>query len=94
MGLYRDNGKGNGGYYLGFRGLGFPKILCTFLGGPIIRTIIFLGSILGPPYFGKLPYQGLGFRVEGLGFTVFVYSKSLALRVQVANQKKVHPQPP
>ena len=34
--------------------MGFPKIRSTFLGVPI-RTIVFLGSILGSPYFGKLP---------------------------------------
>ena len=33
----------------------FPKIRGTFLGVPIIRTIVFLGSILGSPYLGKLP---------------------------------------
>ena len=27
----------------------------TFLGVPIIRSI--LGSIVGSPYFGKLPYE-------------------------------------
>ena len=27
----------------------------TFFGVPIIRTIVFGGSILGSPYFGKLP---------------------------------------
>ena len=31
MGLYTDNGKENGSYYLGFRGLGFPKIGGTVL---------------------------------------------------------------
>ena len=35
---------------------GFPKIRGTFLGVPIIRISI-LGSILGSPYFGKLPYD-------------------------------------
>ena len=35
-----------------------------------------MGSILGPPCFGKLPFlkgrhsYGLGFRVQGLGFRV------------------------
>ena len=33
----------------------FPKIRCTFFGVPIVRIIGFLGSILGPPYLGKLP---------------------------------------
>ena len=35
---------------------GFPKLGGTLLGVPIIRTIVFWGSILGSPYFGKLPY--------------------------------------
>ena len=53
----------------GFRTLGFrvwrgeiadwdmelPKIWGTFLGVPIIRTIIFWGSILESPCFGKPP---------------------------------------
>ena len=34
-----------------------PKIRGTFLGIPIVRTIMFLGPILGSPYFGKLPYR-------------------------------------
>ena len=38
---------------------GFPKIKGPFLGAPIIRTAIYLGSILGSPYFGKLPRLGL-----------------------------------
>ena len=35
--------------------MGFPKIKGTFLGVPIIRFIVFWGSILGFPYLGKLP---------------------------------------
>ena len=34
----------------------FPKLGVPFLGVPIIRTIVFWGSTLGSPYFGKLPY--------------------------------------
>ena len=34
---------------------GFPKIGSTFLGVPIIRTIVFLGLHRGSPYLGKLP---------------------------------------
>ena len=41
---------------------GFPQIRVTFLGVPIISTI--LGFTLGSPYLGKLP--GGGFGVEGL----------------------------
>ena len=33
----------------------FPKIMGTLLGVPIIRILVFWGSILGSPYFGKLP---------------------------------------
>ena len=53
----------------------FPKIGGTILRVPIIRIVVFGGSILGSPYFGKLPFRfrgggvrGLwGFGVEGLG---------------------------
>ena len=35
---------------------GFFQTRGTFLGGgSIMRSIVFLGSILGSPYFGKLP---------------------------------------
>ena len=34
----------------------FPKIRGTFLGVPYIREYSILESILGSPYFGKLPY--------------------------------------
>ena len=34
---------------------GFPKIMGTFLGGPNKKDYSILGSILGSPYFGKLP---------------------------------------
>ena len=34
---------------------GFPKIRGTFLGVPIIRTIVFWGLHWGSPYFGKPP---------------------------------------
>ena len=34
---------------------GFPKIRCTFW-GPHKKDYSILGSILGSPYFGKLPY--------------------------------------
>ena len=34
---------------------GFPKSRGTILGVPIIRNYSILGSILGSPYFGKLP---------------------------------------
>ena len=36
---------------------GFPKIRGTLLGVPIIRIIVSWGSILGSPYFGKLPFR-------------------------------------
>ena len=35
---------------------GVPIIRGTILGVPIIRVYNILGSILGYPYFGKLPY--------------------------------------
>ena len=37
--------------------MGVPKVRGTFLGVPIMRIIICLGSILGSPNFGKLPYR-------------------------------------
>ena len=53
----RGTFKGDIAQGLGFRvwGLGFPKIRATFFGGPHIRDYSVLGSILGSPYFGKLP---------------------------------------
>ena len=35
---------------------GFPEIRGTLLGVLITRIKVFGGSILGSPYFGKLPY--------------------------------------
>ena len=35
---------------------GFPKIGGTFFGGSHNKDYSILGSILGSPYFGKLPY--------------------------------------
>ena len=49
-----------GDYYRAITGgyiWGFPKIRGTILGVPIIRTIVFWGSILGSPHFEKLPYM-------------------------------------
>ena len=37
----------------------FPKIVCAIFGGPHIKDYSILGSILGCPYLGKLPYRGL-----------------------------------
>ena len=34
---------------------GFPKIMGTFFGGPHFQDYNILGSMLGSPYFGKLP---------------------------------------
>ena len=39
------------------RYMGFPKIRGTFLGIPS-KDYSQLGSILGSPYLGKLPYGG------------------------------------
>ena len=35
---------------------GFPNIMGTLFGGPHNKDFSILGSILGYPYFGKLPY--------------------------------------
>ena len=43
----------------GLWGLGFPKIRGTILAVPIIRIIVFGGSILGPPILGNC-HMGLG----------------------------------
>ena len=37
---------------------GFPKIRGTFFGGPHNKDYTILGSILGFPCLGKLPYRG------------------------------------
>ena len=44
---------------------GFPKIRGTILGGYYNKDYSILGSILGSPYFGKLPNGVSGF--QGLG---------------------------
>ena len=36
---------------------GFPKIRGTIFGGPHNKDYSMLGSILGSPYFGKLPNE-------------------------------------
>ena len=38
---------------------GFHKIRGTLLGVPILRTIVYWGSILGSPCFGKVPFGAL-----------------------------------
>ena len=35
----------------------FPKIRGTILGGPYDKAYSILGSILGSPSFGKLPFR-------------------------------------
>ena len=50
---FNFGGIKSGGFYGIYRG--FPK-LGVHLGVPKIRTIVYLGSILGSPYLGKLPY--------------------------------------
>ena len=37
----------------------------TFLGVPIIRTIVFWGLYLGSPFFGKLPHVGQALKEAG-----------------------------
>ena len=59
---------------------GFSKIRSTFLGIPIIRTIVYLGLFWGTHYFGKLPYRILGsmlwfpILMEALRRPLFAYS--------------------
>ena len=36
---------------------GFPKMRGTILGGPHNKDYDILGSTLGSPYFGKLPFM-------------------------------------
>ena len=45
---------------------GFPKIMGNLCGGPRNKDYSILGSMLGFPYFGKVPYG-----LEGLEFGVF-----------------------
>ena len=50
----------------------FAKIRATFFGGSHNKDCSILGSILGSPYFGKLPYSflprafGTVFKVSGI----------------------------
>ena len=37
---------------------GFPRIRGTFFGGPHNKEYSIWGSILGSPYFGKVPDRG------------------------------------
>ena len=46
----------------------FPRKMGYPFGAPYYKDYSIWGSILRSPYFGKLPYLGLGFRVWGLGF--------------------------
>ena len=39
-------------FCLGLKGLGFPKIRCTFLAVRIFRVTVFWGIWLGPPVLG------------------------------------------
>ena len=50
--------------------MGIPKIRGTSLGVSIIRTIVYNGSILGSPYFRKVPncsHTRCWLKVEGMG---------------------------
>ena len=40
--------------------MGGSKIRGTILGVPMIRIIVYFGSILGSPYLGKLPCRADG----------------------------------
>ena len=40
-----------------YRDSGFLKLEVPFLGGPYNKDYSILGSILGSPYLGKLPYK-------------------------------------
>ena len=50
--------------------LGFPKIMGTFLGVPIIRTIVFWGLYWGPPILGNYHILGLCLSLAGWGCLV------------------------
>ena len=49
------------------------QIRGTFFGGPYNKDQNMLGSILGSPYFGKLPYD-LGFRAYAFPLVGFSHS--------------------
>ena len=63
---------------------GYPEIRGTFLGIPRIRIIVFLGSIVGSPYFGKLPFlvwnSVLVFPVQGRTGSASCTAKCIVLR--------------
>ena len=69
IGLHRGNGKENGSYYFGCWGLGFSEavylVVFQNLGyhfrTPSNKDYNFLVSILGSPYFGKLPFDYLAY---------------------------------
>ena len=48
---------------------GFPILGVPFGGIPIIRTIVYIGSILGSPYFGKLPSEFAGLALKRYAIT-------------------------
>ena len=75
MGAHLEALKGD---YRGYRvkGLGFRDqslgFWGTFFKGPHKKDYSMLGSILGSPYFGKLPFRfwGVGFRILDSGSTI------------------------
>ena len=75
---------------------GFPKLGVPFW-GPENRDYSILGSILGSPYFGQLP-----FRVEGLGFSaqastpqlIMKCTKLKAIRLYAVTQDMSHQRDP
>ena len=46
--------------------MGFPITRGTFFGGPSNKDCGILGSIVGCPYLGKVPYGSSNLRVEDL----------------------------
>ena len=50
-----EHEMGTGGIQ-GFIAVGFPKITGTFSGGPYNKDHSILGSTLGSPWLGELPY--------------------------------------
>ena len=72
-------------------GLGFPKIGCTFLGGPYSEDYSILGSILGRTYFGN-HQQGFRMQIHIAEACFHAFSKKLTVRaaraVRIPNRNR------
>ena len=67
---------------------GFPKIRGTLFGGPYNKDYNIWGSILGYPYFGKLPYPLGGKCIEVLSYRKLQYLGQQAELLYESNFKE------